>query len=216
MVYPLFEYTLLAYIILNYLQIRNDYDKGIVRARTLRTAQVLFWVKIVLVAWFRMIFVVSVEQDGIPFFGKTMSAVVGHTAGFIGMQVALILIAFENVAYIYYSDQRVFRMSPYMTKIAAAVYLVSLTVFTVLKVSWAISLFATGTGWLPAPGPGIVDRLWMVLAAFFPMLFAVDGMRTEPDMHIIIENIARGQKAENGQDDDDNFHDEDLPESSRL
>lgn len=151
----------------------------------------LLWVKIVLVAWFRMIFVCTVTQDPIPLFGTEIPEVLGHTLGFFGMQFALILIAFENAVYAFYTDQRVFGLSTNMTKKAVLLYLACLLITTCLKVSWALSIFATGSPWFGAPWPHIIDRMWMVLAAVLPLFFAINGMRTEPDMEIIIVNKLR-------------------------
>lgn len=188
LVYPVFEYTLLIYIVLNYLQIKNDFDNNKVGSGILKSANVLFWVKVVLVAWFRMIFVCTVTQDPIPFFGTEISPVLGHTLGFFGMQFALILIAFENLLYAFYTNQRIFRMSPRMTKIVSVIYLSSLLIITCFKISWAMSIFATGSPWVGAPWPHIFDRMWMLLAAVLPVFFSINGMRTEPDMEIIVVN----------------------------
>ena len=196
LIYPAFEYSLLLYIILNYLQIRNDYDNEKVGSYVFKSARVLLWFKIVLVAWFRMIFVCTVTQDPIPFFGTEISAVLGHTLGFIGMQFALILIAFENVAYAFYTHQRVFCLPPRWTKVGAVTYLTTLILITCFKLSWAISFFATGTPWFTGQLPHIVDRLWMVLAAVLPFFFAINGMCTEPEMCVTIVNRPRLDKVD--------------------
>lgn len=188
MVYPIFEYSLLLYVILDYLQIRNDHQNGKVGDGLFNTAAVLLWVKIVLIAWFRMIFVCSVFQPAIPFFGTEMPAVVAHTLGFFGMQIALILIAFENVSYIIYNEKSMLGMTPELTRSAAIAYLVTLATVTVLKISWASSLFIFGTPWIGAPWPHIFDRVWMLLVALMPVFFSLYGMRTEPDMVITIVN----------------------------
>lgn len=205
----MFEYSLLIYIFLNFYQIRNDFDNDKVGSRMILSTKILFWVKIVLVAWFRMIFIVTVTQDSIPFFGTKMSPVVGHTLGFLGMQVALILVAFENVVYLFYTNQRIFGMPPGVSKKAAILYLSSLIVVTVLKVSWAISLFANGTPWIGAPWPHIFDRFWMVLAAVLPIFFAINGMRTEPEMEIILRNKPRVHETVNTDDDMEQREEED-------
>ena len=148
----MFEYSLLIYIVLNYLQIKNDFENSQVGQAIMKSATGLFWVKIVLVAWFRMIFVCTVTQDPIPFFGTEISPILGHTLGFIGMQVVLILIAFENTAYAFYTDQRVFGMSPSVTKVAAILYVACLVIITCFKISWALSIFARGKPWFGAHG----------------------------------------------------------------
>lgn len=191
LVYPLFEYSILAYVILDFLQMKNDHDNGLLKDGMYKTSKVLLWVKIVLIAWFRMIFVCSVFNDPIPFFGTEMPAVVAHTLGFFGMQFALILIAFENVAYAYYTDKEIFGMSASLSKILAAVYLVILALVTVLKISWASSIFIYGTPWIDAPWPHIFDRTWMLLVAFLPLPLSWHYSKTERPMVITVTNAPK-------------------------
>lgn len=84
MVYPIFEYSLSLYVIFDYLQIKNDYDNQMVDSFIYKSSGFYFWIKIVLIAWFRMIFVCSVLDGPIPFFGGEMPSVVAHTLGFFG------------------------------------------------------------------------------------------------------------------------------------
>lgn len=191
LVYPAFEYGLIFYLVLNFLQIMNDYHNDEVGPIFFRLAHVLFWIKIVLVSWFRMIFVCTVTQDPIPFFGTEIPAVLGHTLGFIGMQIALILIAIENAGYTFYTHQKMFCLSPRWTKVGAGTYLGTLIIITGFKLSWAISFFATGTPWFTGELPHIIDRLWMFLAAVLPLFFAINGMRTEPKMRLTVVNMPR-------------------------
>jgi len=65
MVYPIFEYSFLLYILLDYCQIKNDMLNGIFPAQKATLMKVLFWIKIVLVAWFRMIFICKVRFLGL-------------------------------------------------------------------------------------------------------------------------------------------------------
>ena len=188
MIYPIFEYTLILYIVLDFFQIKNDYENGKVKDGMFSTANILFWVKIVLVAWFRMIFVCTVLGEPISFFGAEMPSVVAHTLGFFGMQFALILVAFENVSYLFYTGKSMFGMSIFWTQVSAVVYLVLLATLTLLKISWASSIFIWGEPWISDPWPSIFDRSWMLLAAFMPIPFSIYGMRTEPTMVISIVN----------------------------
>ena len=186
--YPIFEYSLIAYVVFDFLQRKNDYDNGTFPEGAYKTTSVILWIKIVLIAWFRMIFVCAVTQGPIPFFGGELEAVVAHTLGFFGMQFALVLIAFENAAYIIIKGKDMWGMSVETTKKAAIAYLVLLFVVTCLKISWASSIFIYGTPWITDPWPKTFDRFWMLLAAVMPLFFAQWGMRTEPDMVISITN----------------------------
>jgi len=191
MVYPLFEYSILVYIVADYFQRKNDYDNGLIGEGMYKTTSILLWVKIVLVAMFRMIFVCAIDQNPIPFFGTEMPAVVAHTLGFFAMQFALILIAFENVAYIFYTKKTLMGLSIDMTKHLAVAYLVLLALVTVIKISWASSLFIYGTPWLHAPWPVICDRTWMFLAAIMPVILSYHYSLTERPMVITIVNAPK-------------------------
>lgn len=188
MVYPIFEYSLIAYIIVEYLQIKNDYDNNRVPEFIKTTSYRLLWIKVVLVAWFRMIFVCSVMATPIPIFGMELQPVVAHTMGFFGMQFALILIAFENVVYIFLKGNTMFGMSVETTKKMARAYLIALLLVTCLKISWATSIFVTGTPWITGAWPHLFDRLWMLLAAFMPLLFSSYAIKHEKPMTISVVN----------------------------
>jgi len=188
LVYPLFEYSIILYIVLEYLQKKNDFENNKFSEKYMSITTTLFWIKIVLVAWFRMIFVCSVFQEPIAFFGTEMPAVVAHTLGFFGMQFGLILIAFENVFYIWYTGGTMWCFSVDMTKYMSVAYMVLLTFCTCFKISWASSIFIWGEPWVSEPWPAIADRTWMVLAALFPLFFALNGTKTEPPMTITIKN----------------------------
>jgi len=188
MVYPIFEYSMVAYIIVNYLQIKNDFENQRIGTKIYKPASILLWVKLLFVAWFRMIFVVSVTQEPISIFGTEIPAVVGHTLGFFGMQFALILIAFEDIVYIFYKEIPMWPMSVKTTKNMSVLYLVLLIIVTALKISWASSIFVSGIPWFVDPWPHILDRVWLVLAAVMPFLFAIHGVKNEPPMVITVLN----------------------------
>ena len=191
MIYPIFEYIFLLYVLLGYIQIRNDYENNECGKNVYNSAAILLWVKVAFIAWFRMIFVCTVTQKPIPFLRTELSPVVAHTLGFFGMQVALILVAFENVSYLIYKEKSMWGMTAAITKIASIVYLTLVLLVTVLKISWASSIFISGTPWFGEPWPHIFDRTWLLLVAVMPIFFAAHGMRTEPDMVISIVNQPR-------------------------
>jgi len=188
MVYPIFEYSLIAYIVAGYFQIKNDFDNNKVPAGIMTSAKYLFWVKMILVAWFRMIFVIAITQDPIPFFGTEISAVAGHTLGFFGLQFALVLIAVENVCYIYYMEKTMWFMSSKVMKVMAVIYLVLLSILTGMKISWASTIFIYGKPWITGAWPHLFDRAWLFLAAFLPLVFSWHGMRTEPYLVLRLSN----------------------------
>lgn len=188
MVYPIFEYSLLLYLLLDYYQIKNDMLNGIFPSDKAKLMEVMFWIKIVLVAWFRMIFICKVTDDPITIGSLTIQAVVAHTLGFWGLQLGLVLIAFENVLYLTYRQQSMLCFSPEMTVKMGYLYTVCLLILTLLKISWAGSIFAFGTPWIPNSIAGLFDKGWMLLAAVMPLFFSYDGMQKDPPMIITIVN----------------------------
>ena len=190
MVYPIFEYSLLLYILLDYFQIQNDMLNGIFPAQKAKLMKTMFWIKVVLVAWFRMIFICKVTDDPIVIGGLSIDGVLAHTMGFWGLQWGLVLIAFENVLYLTYRKQGMWSFSNETTIKLAYAYLVGLAASTAFKFIWSASIFAseTGTPVFPNSVAQVVDRVWMFLAAVLPVFFALNGMKKDPTMVITIVN----------------------------
>jgi hypothetical protein len=178
MVYPLFEYSLLIYICLDFVNSAISYKKGYVSARYWTIAKIFFPIQVVLCAWFRMIFVVLAYVN-----------VQGHTAGFLGLQVALAMVAITNVLYILETKPTYgFLGGAKGTRIAALVY-----IFGDLGII-AIKIFLTGhivilggyPVWSTSPSgvPGyniaeIVDVIWMIFNAVLPMFISYVRAKSE-------------------------------------
>ena len=88
MFYPLVEIPLVLYIVLNFLRVRECFRAG--QMSVLRYAVIACFlpVEVVLILWFRMIFVVHAFDD-----------VQGHTLGFHGLMIALCLVSVQNYLY---------------------------------------------------------------------------------------------------------------------
>eukprot|EP00984_Skeletonema_dohrnii_P036642 scaffold37842_cov150-Skeletonema_dohrnii-CCMP3373.AAC.1 len=132
LVYPIFEYSLLLYILLDYFQIQNDMLNGIFPADKAKLMKTMFWIK--------------VTDDPITIGGLTIDPVVAHTMGFWGLQWGLVLIAFENVLYLTYRKQGMWSFSNETTIKLAYAYLVGLAAATAFKFIWSASIFASETG----------------------------------------------------------------------
>jgi hypothetical protein len=191
LVYPLFEYLVIAYVIATYLQTTNNFHNNKLSAHIRKSSQIFLFLKIVLISWFRMIFVCSVLADPIPIFGTILAPATAHTLGFLGMQFALIIIAFEDLIYIHYKGVSMWGMSVDVTKKTVVVYFAIFFITTCLKISLASSLFINGDLWLSGSWPQIFDRAWMVLAGFMPLLFSVHGIKNEPEIMIQITEVPR-------------------------
>jgi hypothetical protein len=191
LVYPVFEYLLIAYVIVTYLQTTNNFHNKKLSARIRKLSQIFLFFKIVLISWFRMIFVCSIQADPIPIFGTMLAPAIAHSLGFFGMQFALIIVAFEDLIYIHYKGVSMWGMSVNLTKKMVVVYFVIFFITTFLKISWALSVFINGDPWISGSWPQIFDRAWMVLAGLMPLLFSVHGIRNEPEIMIQITEVPR-------------------------
>ena len=175
-------------MVLEYFRLKNDFESGKAPVTIYKFSSIVLWVKIVLIGWFRMIFVCSVFQEPIPIplLGGELEPVTAHTLGFFGMQFALVLIAVDNVLQIMYTGQRVMNLSPRVSVKVGFTYCIVVAIVTGLKISWASSIFITGTPWIDAPWPHIFDRTWMLLVAVMPLVFSYYGIKFNPVMQISI------------------------------
>jgi hypothetical protein len=178
MVYPLFEYSLLIYIFLDFVNSAISYKKGYVSARYWTIAKIFFPIQVVLCAWFRMIFVVLAYVN-----------VNGHTAGFLGLQVALAMVAISNVMYILETKPTYgFLGGAKGTRIAALVYLFGDLGIIAIKILLTVNIVISGSYpiWSTAPSgvPGyniaeIVDVIWMLFNAVLPMFISYVRAKSE-------------------------------------
>lgn len=187
MIYPfLFEYPLMAYLFLTYLQILASERSGHLPSWFLHLATVLLVLKVTLFAWFRMIFVVIAWDN-----------IIGHTLGFLGLQIGLVLVAVENyIGGILWgrSTGKRWKM-PFLTEDQTVVlwtlYIILLVVVTVIRLTLSFFIFAdnplvdnsTASG---AAFSASMDRIWMALAAVCPIFIALFLRRTEPSIFITV------------------------------
>mmetsp|Transcript_8951 Transcript_8951/g.26773 ORF Transcript_8951/g.26773 Transcript_8951/m.26773 type:complete len:187 (-) Transcript_8951:107-667(-) len=181
---------MILYLLMSHFQIKNDMLNGIFPAEKGKLMTVLFWMKIVLVAWFRMIFVCKVTDGPLTIGRFTVGAVTAHTTGFLGLQVGLVFIAFENVLYLTYRKQSFWCFSQEMTVKLSYSYLALLITFTVIKMIWTISALAAGTPntIISQTVSDFTNTGWMLCAAVLPIFFALEQMKKDPPMVVTIVN----------------------------
>ena len=173
MFYPLVEVPLIAYIVLQCLQVVRDHRRDIVPTWFLRFVYVITPIQLLLMLWFRMIFVVDAFVD-----------VKGHTAGFLGLQVAMCLIALQNLLY-----QKLHGYAlPFPSWVWDA-YMGLLVVVTATKMTHTLLLFfAEGGSFIDVTTAGgaklakMIDVAWMLLAAVVPIGLAELQRRSEPGL----------------------------------
>lgn len=207
MIYPLFEYSFFLYVVFDYIHLRLACPNVPGAAKWLQTlGNWLLPLKLVLIAWFRMIFVYTVYDTGE--YEGPVRGVVGHTMSFFGVQGALILVAFENILYINLTNISYPLLGLRWTKILSWVYLCFFIPNTIFQMWFAFSIFwydpildVSG----PNPNPVhiwiiyLVDRMWLILVGIMPLFFAQIGRKTQAFMRVTFELDAVGWQAEGEQ-----------------
>lgn len=172
MLYPLVEFSLVLYVVTNWYAAKDTFRcQG-------EYAYIIFslatFVEVVAIAWFRMVFVVRVFTD-----------VVGHTLPFIGLMIALSMIAIQNTIYYNLLNAKTqwkcvgwFDNFKQYFGILAWGYTILLFIGTAIKVIFTTAVFL-GHPIIPIGSPGqvateeTIDYLWMILAAVMPMGFSI-------------------------------------------
>ena len=179
--YPLVEFPLLAYVVLNWLQVRQSYRQGAAPKWLYRLSSALLPVKLVLLSWFRMVFVVIAFED-----------TKGHTLGFQGLQLSLVLVALQDVLYMEALRIAWPRVGRKLTRALHWAYFAALTLVTFLKLLIVLTLFYASAPVVdPKTSSGatfcqILDRLWMLLAAVLPVALAELERHSEPGLYFVV------------------------------
>jgi len=184
--FPLFEYSLVIYLVLD---IANTYltrQRGEISEAFWNFSKTVGMINIALCICFRMIFVCIAYEEPAK-----------HTAGFLGLQVALILVAIQNTLYVIMTGQSypTVGLSSSTTAVLAKIYLFLLSCISAVKVAATVYIVLNGVG--PAfykkdsPIPGqcvgqIVDKIWMIFNAVLPMCIAFIRMKNEDPLTIEI------------------------------
>jgi len=179
MIYPIFEYLLLTYLLADFVTVTIAYHKGWVSYRFWRIFRCLFPIMIVLCSWFRMIFVILAYQN-----------VRGHTAGFLGLQLTLMMVACLNVFYISETKiQYTLLGGRAGTLWAAYIYLFFALGSSVIKFyldAHVVLGFSYPSWGLVKVGGGsmvvgqVVDMIWMLFNAVLPLIIAYVRSSEQP------------------------------------
>jgi len=187
--YPLFEYSFLLYVILDYFQIRLTFQ-GTRRTGIILWTNILLPIKIILIAWFRMIFVYQVNMKQPEYgqgYGPYLEGALGHTMGFFGLQLALILVAVENVLFIHWTQVEYPYLGKRGTLVASTLYIIIVIPLTLFKIYVAFTaLIGRKINQFMVIGR-IVDVLWMLLIALMPLLFAQVGRKRSAHLKVTVE-----------------------------
>jgi len=192
MVYPLFEYSFFFYVLFDYIHLRLV-CKNTPQDYLLRVANCTLPVKLCLIAWFRMIFVYNIQQPDVHYGTR---GVVGHTIAFFGLQLALILVAFENIMFIFATGIYFPRLGRKWTLILARTYLITFIILSSFQMWFAFGLF-WGYKTLDVQGDNpnpthlfiiwLDDRLWMVVVGLMPFWFAQVGRKNQSHIRVTFQ-----------------------------
>lgn len=193
MVYPTFEYLLIIYLCFDFLATCLAQKRGDLAPWFWKFSQVVFGLNLFFCSQFRMIFVCL-----------AYSSVRAHTAGFLGLQVALILVAMHNVMFVWESNIAYKQLGGddgglANTRRAAVTYLVLDATISIIKVSATIYAVATGHGaaWtmvdtsIPNFKVGrIVDVIWMIFNAVIPLCLSYFRSKNDTPINIVLTQAA--------------------------
>jgi len=184
MIYPIFEYALLIYLFFDFIQVYVYYRKGWVSKLYFRIFKVAIFFMILLTSWFRMIFVVIAYED-----------LSGHTAGFFGFQLTMIITAVMNITFII-DTKTEFRWlgGRKGTLIAAYTYLALQLAISPLKLVLTSYIVFGGeaASWSTNKIGSVfvgefVDDIWFVCNAVIPLFIAILRFMSEPPLKVSID-----------------------------
>ena len=188
MIYPFVEYPLIAYAVLDYIQIYRDYLDKELPSWFFKLATGALPIKILLLSWFRMIFVFDSFQN-----------TAFHTLPFQGLQVSLVLVAVQNSLYwtTHKSPLYVKQLGQAWTHRLIWAYVACLLAVTAFKITVVTSIFANKPildihDDFSASLCAFADRAWMFLAAVIPFFLAAYERRIEVPLTISMRARANG------------------------
>ena len=132
-----------------------------------------------------------------------------HTAGFLGLQICLILVAVQNTLYVIDSNVSYeFLGGLTNTRIVAIAYLTGLLAISSIKITATIFVVQNGYGapWTREPSmlPGncvgqLIDKVWMIFNAVLPLVISYVRSNNEYPLEFVITSdepnyLAPGQE----------------------
>ncbi len=118
----------------------------------------------------------------------------GHTAGFLGLQISLILVALQNALYVMCTKQKIVG-SVETTQALVKVYIAGLSFISAFKITATIYVVFNGEGapwtmgksFVPGMPVGrLVDQVWMVFNAILPLIISFLRNKAEKKLQIVI------------------------------
>ena len=170
-IFPLFEYSFLLYIFLMKKQVDLELSRETCSRITVALHQILFGVKVTLLALARYNFVVEVDDEPIPIFGGAIQPESAHYTGFFSLITCLTLVSFESAFYLLSREQSICGLSKKMTTTILRIYLALIAIFVMLEVTWAIIMFVDSNSWFKGKFPQVCEYSLLLLATGAPILY---------------------------------------------
>jgi len=206
MVFPLFEYSIVAYFILNYIQCGIQHKRGELSDGYMRAMKILTPIQIIFCIWFRLIFVyIAYESPR------------GHTMGFMFLQYALIIMNIMNPLYVLETNQsykfldflgcgkfngtRVFAWTNMIITLVVALAKLYSTTYIVFdfgdvdNTGIIFPPFYRNTMFLGKIVGWWVDKVFMIFVATMPLLISFARWKVEPAMTVEFDLLYANQKA---------------------
>lgn len=186
MYFPLFEYSLVMYLVLDFANTMLSYQRGELPGWYWTLIKIVTPINIILCIWFRMIFIFTAYD-----------ATQAHTCAFLGLQTALISVAITNTWYILLTGQSypTLKLSKSQTAMIARIYLIFNLAISSVKIYATLHTVLSGIGpdfyKYPTFIPGmilgkLVDLIWMIMNAVIPLLIAYVRMSNEEPITIVL------------------------------
>lgn len=182
-VYPLFEYSLIVYLCLDYVTTYLAHQRGSIAPWFWNFSWWVFRINIFLCTQFRLIFVFIAYEY-----------VKGHTVGFLGLQISLILVALQNALYVMCTKQKIVG-SVETTQALVKIYIFGLSFISAFKITATtyVVLHGEGAPWTMLdtfvpnmPVGRLVDLVWMVFNAILPLIISFLRNKAEKKLQIVI------------------------------
>ena len=176
------------------LEIKQAHKRGELEPWFWKLSKVLFPLNILLCSQFRQIFV-NIAYENVR----------GHTAGFLGLQIALIIVALQNVWFIYDTNTAYKQLGSTdearlkNTRMLALAYIIGDLIICSFKITATIYVVSEGHGapWTLKPSflPGkcvgqVVDIIWMIFNALIPLFVSNFRSKNEVPLKIVISQDA--------------------------
>jgi len=193
MYFPLFEYFLVMYVVSDYYNTRLSNMRGELPSWYMTIMNIVTPINIILCIWFRMIFVcIAYEQPQ------------GHTAGFLGLQIALMSVSIMNTLYVKCTGQsyqmKCFSLSKSQTAMAANLYIFLNIAISSVKIYATIQIVVNGPygpdfykrpSFIPGMVVGeLVDYVWLLMNGLLPVVIAYVRMSNEKPITITLAQNA--------------------------